>query len=100
MKFGQKPLPRQLHTDCYRIAKQMFHWTLHSLRLVVICEHLKVKGKSRVEPAIWEQFKYDAITGKKEALKRIGSHCLGDVVSLEEAYDKCFKHAIVSISLR
>ena len=46
LKHGERPLPRQLHTDCYRIAKGMFHWTLHSLRLVVICEHLGIKGKT------------------------------------------------------
>jgi uncharacterized protein YprB with RNaseH-like and TPR domain len=100
LKHGLKPLKRQLHTDCYRIAKRLFHWTLHSLRLVVICEHLGIKGKTRVTPALWEQFKYDALDGKKKALDEIIKHCLMDVATLESAYDKCFKHEIVSISLR
>ncbi len=42
---------------------------------------------------------YDALTGKKEALEQIKTHCLWDVITLEKAYDLCFKHAIVSISL-
>jgi len=100
LKHKQKPLRRQLHTDCYRIAKKLFHWTMHSLRLVVICEHLGIKGKTRVEPALWEEFKYDALKGKEKALKQIVDHCKWDVVTLEEAFDMCFKHEIVSISLR
>ena len=66
----------------------------------MICEHLGIKGKTRVEPAIWEQFKYDAISGKKLALNKIIPHCLADVVSLNKAFDVCFKHVLVSISLR
>jgi len=100
LKYGEKPLPRQLHTDCYRIAKTQFHWTLQSLRLVTICEHLGIKGKTRVEPALWEDFKYAALDGKRKALSAITRHCILDVVTLEKAYDKCFKHGIVSISLR
>ena len=100
LKYGEKPLRRQLHTDCYRIAKRLFNWTLHSLRLVVICEHLGIEGKTRVEPAIWEKFKYDAVGGKEEALREIIGHCIQDVVTLEQAWDKCFKHEVVSISLR
>lgn len=100
LRYGLKPLRRQLHTDCYPIAKRLFHWTLHSLRLVVICEHLGIKGKTRVEPKVWEQFKYDALKGKKKALKQIIKHCIQDVVTLELAWDKCFKHEVVSISLR
>ena len=99
LKYGLKPLKRQLHIDCYRIAKKMFRWTLHSLRLVVICEHLGIKGKTRVEPEIWEQFKYEASLGKQKPLKQIVEHCLGDVITLEKAFDKCFKHGISSISL-
>lgn len=100
LKYGEKPLRRQLHTDCYRIAKKLFRWTLQSLRLVTICEHLGIKGKTRVKPAMWEQFKYDALDGKKKALKQIVKHCKWDVITLEKAYDVCFKHEIVSISLR
>lgn len=100
LKHGQKPLRRQLHTDCYRLAKSIFRWSLHSLRLVVICEHLGISGKTRVEPSVWERFKYDAVNGKQEALFEITGHCLQDVISLEASWDKCFKHAVVSISLR
>lgn len=100
LRWGERPLPRQLHTDCYIIAKKLFRWTLHSLRLVVICEHLGIKGKSRVEPAIWEQYKYDALAGKRKALKKICRHCIGDVLTLEQAYEQCFVHAIVSIGLK
>lgn len=100
LKYGLKPLRRQLHTDCYQIAKKLFRWTLHSLRLIVICEHLGIKGKSRVEPAIWEQFKYDALSGKREALKHIVKHCKYDVITLEKAWDRCFKHGVVGISLK
>ena len=69
LKYKERPLKRQLHTDCYRIAKKLFHWTLHSRRLVVICEHLGISGKTRVTPALWERFKYDALDGKKKVLK-------------------------------
>jgi len=100
LKYKQKPLRRQLHIDCYRIAKKTFKWTLQSLRLVTICEHLGIEGKTRVEPALWEDFKYAAIEGKKKALKAIVDHCLWDVCTLEEAYEKCFKHEVVSVSLR
>jgi len=100
LRYGLKPLRRQLHTDCYRIAKKLFHWTMHSLRLVTICEHLDIKGKTRVEPKVWEQFKYDAISGKKKALRQITKHCIQDVVTLELAWDKCFKHEVVAIALK
>lgn len=100
LKYHKRVLKRQLHIDCYRIAKKLFQWTLHSLRLVVICEHLGIKGKTRVEPKLWEQFKYEAAAGKRKALKEIAKHCIADVTTLEEAYDMCFKHEVVSISLR
>ena len=65
-----------------------------------MCEHLGIKGKTRVEPKIWEQFKYDALKGKKDALKQITEHCVYDVITLEQAWEICFKYDVVSISLR
>jgi len=100
LKHKLKPLRRQLHTDCYRIAKRLFRWTMQSLRLVTICEHLDIEGKTRVKPALWEDFKYDALDGKERALKEICNHCKWDVITLERAWDKCFKYEVVSISLR
>ena len=99
LKHGHSALPRQLHTDCYRIAKKLFQWTLHSKRLVVVCEHLGIGGKTRVEPALWEDMKYANDKLRQKAYKQCIDHCLLDVVTLEEAYDRCFKHEIVSISL-
>lgn len=99
LKFGEKPLKRQLHLDCYRLAKKLFKYALHSKRLVVICEMLGIKGKTRVEPAHWEKMKYSAVAGKEEPLKLINTHCKADVEALEKAYDKCFRYAVSSISL-
>lgn len=99
LKHGEKALPRQLHTDCYRIAKKLFKYTLHSKRLVTVCELLGIKGKTRVEPDQWERFKYESIEGKAKALKYIIDHCYEDVKVLERVYDQCFKHEIVSVSL-
>ncbi len=99
LKYGHKPLTRKLHTDCYRLAKKIFKWTVVSKRLVSICELIGVKGKTRVDFALWEEMKYSTIKGRQAALKQAVEHCSWDVVTLEEAYDKCFKHAIASISL-
>ncbi len=99
LKNGEKPLPSQLHIDCYRLAKKIFGWSLHSRRLVSICELLGIKGKTRVEPIYWEGFKYDGFKGKEKALKYITDHCHYDVIVLEKAFDACFKHAIKSVSL-
>ena len=99
LKNKLRALPRQLHIDCYRIAKKLFNYTLHSKRLISICELLGIKGKTRVKPALWEDFKYQALDGKEKALKEIVNHCHYDVVVLEEAFDVCFKHEIASISL-
>ena len=99
LKYKQKPLKRQLHIDCYRLAKKIFKYTLPSKRLVAICEYIGIKGKTRVEPDIWEQLKYDAVEGKRKALKQVVEHCLMDVVVLEEAFDQCFKYEVVSVSL-
>ena len=99
LKHGEKALPRQKHIDCYRIAKKLFYFALHSKRLVVVCEHLGIKGKTRVKPELWEKFKYASLAGKTEALRYIVNHCHYDVDVLEKAYDKCFKDEVVSISL-
>ena len=99
LKHGEKPLPRQLHIDCYRLAKKIFHYSLNSRRLVSICELLGIKGKTRVEPEYWEEMKYAAEENRGRALKKIIDHCHYDVVTLEEAFDKCFKHGISSVSL-
>jgi len=99
LKYGRKPLPRQLHTDCYRLAKKIFKYTLVSRRLVSVCEHLGIKGKTRVEPALWENMKYASQSIRRKALREAEDHCLWDVVTLEKAYDQCFQYGIVSISL-
>jgi len=99
LKQGEKPLPRQLHIDCYRLAKKMFKHTLISKRLVSICELLHIPGKTRVEPDIWEVMKYGNHQQKREALFKVKEHCEWDVKTLEKAFDKCFKYAIVSVSL-
>lgn len=99
LKHKQTPLPRQLHIDCYRLAKRLFQYSLHSKRLVSVCELLGISGKTRVEPELWEQFKYDSLDGKKHALKYIVEHCHYDVVTLEQAFDQCFKHEVRSVSL-
>lgn len=65
----------------------------------MICEHLGIKGKTRVEPSVWEEFKYEALRGKQKSLKQIADHCKWDVITLERAFDKCFKYGISSISL-
>ena len=98
-KYGMKPLRRQLHIDCYRTAKKIFKYALTSKRLVAICEHVGIKGKTRVEPDIWEKMKYSAIAEKGKCLQQIVDHCLWDVKTLEECFDKCFKHEVSSISL-
>ena len=99
LKHGEKPLKRQLHIDCYRLAKKIFKYTTVSKRLISLCELLHIKGKTRVDFDKWEIFKYGTIAQKKKALKIIVPHCKWDVITLEEAFDKCFKHAIVSINL-
>lgn len=99
LKHKLKPLKRQLHIDCYRIAKKLFKFTLHSRRLVTICEHLGIKGKTRVEPDLWEKMKYAAEAEKGKCLKEIVNHCLWDVKTLEEAFEQCFKYEIASVSL-
>jgi uncharacterized protein YprB with RNaseH-like and TPR domain len=99
LMHGLKPLPRQLHIDCYRLARRIFGGTVQSKRLVAICELLGIKGKTRVEPELWMKMKYAAEAEKGKALKQIVEHCLWDVVTLEQAFDKCFKHAIAGISL-
>lgn len=99
LKHGCMPLPRQLHIDCYRLAKKIFRYTLHSRRLISVCELLGIGGKTRVEPDLWEKMKYASLKDRKVALGQIKEHCLQDVVTLEKAFDKCFKHEIVSVSL-
>jgi uncharacterized protein YprB with RNaseH-like and TPR domain len=99
LKQGERPLPRQLHIDCYRLAKKIFKYALVSKRLVSICELLGIKGKTRVEPDIWETMKYGDTNEKARALKKVREHCTWDVITLEKAFDKCFKHGIVSVSL-
>jgi uncharacterized protein YprB with RNaseH-like and TPR domain len=98
-KHRLKPLERQLHIDCYRLAKKIFHYALNSKRLVAICELLGIEGKTRVEPDLWEKMKYASRVEKKKSLNEIIEHCLWDVKTLELAFDLCFKHAIVSVSL-
>jgi len=99
LKHGLRPLKRQLHIDCYRVAKRMLNWTITSKRLICICEHLGIKGKGRVEYNYWELFKYGSVKEKQFALDQIKEHCKQDVLVLQEAYDKCFRHGISSISL-
>ena len=99
LKQDEKPLPRQLHIDCYRLAKKIFKYTIISRRLISICELLHIEGKTRVEFDNWEVFKYGSPSEKKAALWKIGQHCLWDVTTLEKAFDKCFKHEVVSVSL-
>ncbi len=99
LKHGEAPLERQLHIDCYRLAKKIFKYALVSKRLVSICELLGIKGKTRVEPENWELMKYGSVEVKREILKEIIHHCLWDVRTLEMAFDKCFKYGLSSISL-
>jgi len=99
LKHGEKPLPTQLHIDCYRLAKRLFYYALHSRRLVTVCEHLGISGKTRVEPDHWEKIKYADKKTRTKALKEIVEHCYQDVITLEKAYDKCFKYAVKSISM-
>jgi len=98
LKHGLDPLPRQLHTDLYRIVKKVFYYSLNSRRLVTVCEHLGIKGKTRVEPALWEDMKYASQEQKDKAMKECIQHCRLDVVTLEKVYDRLKKN-IVSISL-
>jgi uncharacterized protein YprB with RNaseH-like and TPR domain len=97
-KYGERPLKRMKHIDCYSLACKIFKYTLHSKRLITICEHLGIKGKTRVVPADWEQVKYAAHGKSREALRRIAEHNLWDVIALEEAYVKCFKEEIRGFS--
>ena len=98
LKHGYEPLQRQLHTDLYRIVKKVFYFALNSRMLVTVCEHLGIKGKTRVEPALWEDMKYASQKQKDIALKSCMAHCLADVVTLEKVYDRLKKN-VVSISL-
>jgi len=99
LKYGLTPMPRKLHTDCYRLAKKIFKWTVVSKRLVYLCEHLGIAGKTRVDFALWEEMKYASVKDRQAALAEAVDHCRWDVITLEKAYEKCFKHAIVSISM-
>ena len=98
LKHGLDPLPRQLHTDLYRVVKKVFYFSLHSRRLVTVCEHLGIKGKTRVEPALWEDMKYASQKEKHMAMEQCVEHCRFDVVTLEKVYDR-LKSNIVSVSL-
>ncbi len=98
MKHGLDALPRQLHTDLYRVVKKVFYFSLHSRRLITVCEHLGIEGKTRVEPAKWEDMKYASQKQKDAAMKDCLNHCKEDVITLEKVYDR-LKNNIVSISL-
>lgn len=100
LKHRLEPLKRMLHIDCYRLAKTIFHWTIHSRRLVTICEHLGIAGKTRVTPDDWETVKYyHEAKSKSAALEKIAYHNLWDVITLEQAYDQCFKKFLKSVSV-
>ena len=101
LKYHNEPIKRHLHIDCCRLAKKIFQRTLRGkyIKLVHICSFLGIKEKGFVDPEIWERMKYAAEAEKGKCLKKISAHCKDDVVSLEKAFDMCFRHAIVSISL-
>ena len=85
LKHGYRPLPRQLHIDCYRLAKKIFVHALHSRRLISICELLGIGEKNRVEPDIWEKIKYTrSEKDVKKLLADVVDHCRKDVISLEK----------------
>ena len=98
LKHGLPILPRQLHLDCYRLAKKIFKRTLVSKRLISVCELLSISGKGRVEFDKWEVFKYGTSRQKKKSLDEIAEHCLWDVITLDEVLNR-FKDSIISISL-
>ena len=97
LKHGLDPLPDQFHTDLHRVVKKQLYFALHSRRLVSVCEHLGITGKTRVEPALWEDMKYATQKIKDKAMKSCIDHCLQDVITLEKVYDR-LKMKIKSIS--
>jgi uncharacterized protein YprB with RNaseH-like and TPR domain len=70
------------HKDVYYIAR--FKMKLHSNRLEVVCDLLGIKGKTHQNPATWRSAK----SGNKKALEEILEHNKGDVIILEQVYNR------------
>lgn len=94
MHWGMKRLSPKLHIDTYRLARRGLN--IHSRRLESICDFVGVKGKTRVDPEIWQKAAYD---GDKYALAKIVSHNKWDVIILEEVFEKGLKQFIRGISI-
>jgi uncharacterized protein YprB with RNaseH-like and TPR domain len=76
------------HTDLYRIARKKVK--THSRRLEVLCEFFGIVAKEhKFTPAVWMR----ALAGDAGALKYARVHCLEDVRSTAELYDRLIPFA-------
>jgi uncharacterized protein YprB with RNaseH-like and TPR domain len=99
IKHYQKPMPRKLHIDCYKVAKRQLKWVTYNRKLVSLCELAGIEDKTRVKYEIWERAKYGSKIEKLKALYEIKDHCLKDVIVLEQMYDKTFKYGVSGVTL-
>lgn len=70
------------HRDVYYLAKRSLK--LHSTRLESVARLLGVEGKTRVDPAVWVAASF----GDRQALQQILEHNIGDVLVLEQVYER------------